>query len=157
MKRRPSKARGPPLSLFFSSLYLPPQTMGNHHPHTFRPPATHLNRTPSRRSRLPFDCCVFSLKGGHLRPRRPPSLYFLIRSLQPPPKKQTNDSKRDRDSSPPPYGVGEWRRHDLVAPLLYPWRERGRSRFRRVGLGSSLWLVVVCVCLCGCVCFFIGL
>jgi hypothetical protein len=70
---------------------------------------------------------------------------------------QTNDSERGPNSSPPSHGVGEWRRHDLVAPLLYPWKERGRSRFRRVGLGSSCWLscdVLVCVCVCVCVCVF---
>ncbi len=139
-----------PCLYFFRRFIYRPKRWPTIIPTRSAPPASHLNRTPSRRNRLPFDCCMFSLKGGDLRPRRPPSLYFLIRSLQPPPKKQTNDSKRDRDSSLPPHGVGEWRRHDLVAPLLYPWRERGWSCFRRVGLGSSWWLsfdVLVCVCI----------
>ena len=25
------------------------------------------------------------------------------------------------------HGIGEQWRHDLVAPLLYPWRERGKA------------------------------
>ena len=41
----------------------------------------------------------------------------------------------------------------MVAPLLYPWKERGRSRFRRMGLGSSCFGCRV-MCLCVCVCFF---
>jgi len=27
----------------------------------------------------------------------------------------------------PAHGVGERRRHDLMAPLLYPWRERAKA------------------------------
>jgi hypothetical protein len=37
IKRQPSKAKGPPISLFFSSINIPPQTTGNRPPHTFRP------------------------------------------------------------------------------------------------------------------------
>ncbi|KAL3817151.1 hypothetical protein ACHAXA_006151 [Cyclostephanos tholiformis] len=37
---------------------------------------------------------------------------------------QTDDSERKSDGSRPAHGVGEWRRHDLMAPLIYPRRER---------------------------------
>ena len=37
IKRRPSKAKGPPISLFFLSINIPPQMPGNRPPHTFRP------------------------------------------------------------------------------------------------------------------------
>ena len=80
--------------------------------------------------------------------KAPPLSLNSIRSLQIPPKKQTNDSGRNTDSARPPYGDGERRRYDLVAPLLSPWRERGQSRFGRVGHGSSCWLSCVCVCVC---------
>ena len=83
-----------------------------------------------------------------------PLSLFSDLVTSPPQKKQTNDSERDPDSSPPPHGVGERRRHDLVAPLPSPWRERGQSRFGRVGRGSSCWLSCVCVCVCVRVCVF---
>jgi hypothetical protein len=35
--------------------------------------------------------------------------------------------------------------HDLVAPLLYPSRERGQSRWRVGWHGSSCWLLCLCV------------
>ncbi len=52
IKRRPSKAKGPPISLFFSSINIPPQTTGNRPPHTFQPglpssPMHPLTSTPS--------------------------------------------------------------------------------------------------------------
>jgi hypothetical protein len=52
IKLRPSKAKGPPISLFFLSINIPPQTMGNRPPHTFRPglassPMHPLKSTPS--------------------------------------------------------------------------------------------------------------
>jgi hypothetical protein len=45
----------------------------------------------------------------------------------------------------PAHGVGERRRHDLVVPLLYPWRKRGQSRWRVGWHGSSCWLLCLCV------------
>ncbi len=35
IKRRPSKAKGPPISLFSSPINIPPQTTGNRPPHTY--------------------------------------------------------------------------------------------------------------------------
>ncbi len=97
IKRRPSKAKGPPISLFFSSINIPPQTTGNRPPQTFRPG---LASSPTH---------------------------------------------------PLAHGVGERRRHDLVAPLLYPWRERGQSRWRVEG--GTAHLVGCCVCVCCVLCF----
>ena len=70
----------------------------------------------------------------------PPSLYFDF-SDQTPPNKQTNDSERDPDSSPPPHGDGERRRHVLLAQLPYPWRERAKP----LGVGPQRLIVCVCV------------
>ncbi len=61
------------------------------------------------------------------------------------PSKQTNNSERNPDGSWPVHGIGERRRHDLVAPLLYPWRERGQSRWRVRWHGSSCWLLCLYV------------
>jgi hypothetical protein len=52
--------------------------------------------------------------------------------------------KNQSYSSPPSHGgVGERRLlHDLVVPPYYPWRERGQSRFSRVGRSSSLNILI---------------
>ena len=52
IKRRPSKAKGPPISLFFLSINSTPQTTGSRPPHTFRPslassPTQPLTSSPS--------------------------------------------------------------------------------------------------------------
>ncbi len=47
------------------------------------------------------------------------------------------------------HGVGERRRHDLVAPLLHPWRERREQSCWRVGWhSSSCWLLCLWCVLC---------
>ncbi len=46
------------------------------------------------------------------------------------------------------HGVGEQRRHHLVAPLLHPWRERGQSCWRVGWHGSSCWLLCLWSVLC---------
>ncbi len=64
-----------------------------------------------------------------------------------PPSEQTNNSGRKPDRSRPACGVGWRRRHDFVAPLLYPWRESlGYDRVAR------LILLVVELCNCPVVC-----
>ncbi len=65
--------------------------------------------------------------------------YFASQS------EQTNDSKRNPDSLWPAHGVGERRRHDLVVPLLYPWRDRGKIHCKVGWHGSSCWLLCLCV------------
>jgi hypothetical protein len=52
IKRRPSKAKGPPIYLFFLSINSTPQTTGSRPPHTFRPslassPTHPLTSSPS--------------------------------------------------------------------------------------------------------------
>ncbi len=74
----------------------------------------------------------------------PPLSPFFDASHFAPPSKQTNNSERKPNGSQPACGVGERRRHDLVVPLLYPWRERRQSRWR-VGQWQIM-LVVVCCC-----------
>ena len=44
IKWRPSKAKGPPISLFFLSINSTPQTTGSRPPHTFRPCSPLLQR-----------------------------------------------------------------------------------------------------------------
>ncbi len=60
--------------------------------------------------------------------KAPPLSLFFYASYSPLPSKQTIDSERKLDGSRPAYCVGERRCHDLVVPLLSPWRERGQSR-----------------------------
>jgi hypothetical protein len=74
----------------------------------------------------------------------PLSLFFDASCFAPPPSKQTTDSERKPGGSRPVYGVGEQGRHDLVVSLLYPWREKGQSRWRVERW--QLMLVVVCGC-----------
>jgi len=61
--------------------------------------------------------------------KAPPSLYLFNASHFSPPNERTNDSKRKLNGSQPVYGGGERRRDDLVAPLLYPPKVRGQSRW----------------------------
>jgi hypothetical protein len=61
--------------------------------------------------------------------------------ILPPPSEQTKESELEPDGLRPAYGVRERRHHDLVVPLLYPWRERGQSCWRVGRL--RLMLVVV--------------
>ena len=56
----------------------------------------------------------------------PPSLFFDGLHCNAP-NEQTSDSEHKPDSSRPAHGVGKRRRHDLMAPLLYPWRERAKA------------------------------
>ncbi len=77
--------------------------------------------------------------------KAPPLSLLFDASYFASPSEQTNDSKRNPDSSRPAHGIGEWRRHDLVVPLLYPWRERGQSHWRVGWHVSSYWLLCLCV------------
>jgi hypothetical protein len=53
-----------------------------------------------------------------------PPLYLLFNaSYFASPSKQTNNSKWNPNGLRPAHGFGERRHHDLVAPLLYPWRK----------------------------------
>jgi hypothetical protein len=73
-----------------------------------------------------------------------PSLYFDS-SDQTPPNKQTNDSERDPDSSPPPHGDGEWRRHVLLGTAALPMEREGKAAR---GRAAAAHRVCVCVCVC---------
>ncbi len=119
--------------------------MGNRPPHTFRPglassPMHPLTSTP------PSIWLLFLLiKQRPPKAKAPPLSLLFDASYFASPSKQTNNSECNRDSLRPAHGVGEWRRHDLVAPLLYPWRERGQSCWREGWHGSSCWLLCLCV------------
>jgi hypothetical protein len=89
--------------------------------------------------RLECLLCTFDLL--HPRVDRPSTVASYFAS----PSEKTNNSERNSDGLQPAHGIGEWWRHDLVAPLLYPWRERGQSRWRVGWHGSSFWLLCLCV------------
>ncbi len=149
IKRWPYKAKGPPISLFILSINIPPQTMGNRPPHTFQlglasSPTHPLRSTPSS------IWLLFMLIKRRPPKAKAPPLYLLFHaSYSASPSEQTNDSERNPDGSRPAHGIGEQRHHDLVAPLLYPWRERGQRQLRVRWHGSSCWLLnCVCCVLC---------
>jgi hypothetical protein len=71
------------LYIFFHRLNSSPQTIGRRHPihsNPHAPPLQHL----SYRGRQLFDCCIFQLNGGHLRPRHHfPSIFFIFLLAEP--------------------------------------------------------------------------
>jgi hypothetical protein len=67
------------------------------------------------------------IKRGPPKAKTPPLFLLFDASYFASPSKQTNNSKRNPDGLQPAHGIGEQRLHDLVVPLLYPWRERGQS------------------------------
>ncbi len=95
--------------------------------------------------RLLFDCCGIFIKWRSPKTKAAPLSLFFDASHFAPPSEHTNDSERKPHSLRPTYGVGEQRRHDLVVPLLYPWRVRAKPLVGRVS-SLSCWLS----CLCGC-------
>jgi hypothetical protein len=113
--------------------------------HTFRPglassPTHPLTSTPSS-----IWLLFILIKRRPPKAKAPPLSLLFDASYFASPSEQTNASERNPDSSQPAHGVGERWRHDLVAPLLYPWRERGQSRWRVGWHGSSCWLMCLCV------------
>jgi len=79
-------------------------------------------------------------KGGSFKALASPlfALFFNPSHFDPP-SKQSNNSKCKSDGSQPAHGAGEQWRHDLMAPLLYPQRER-----EKLLSGASLsWLLCV--------------
>ncbi len=83
-----------------------------------------------------------------LRPRQPPLTLFFDPSLYAPPNEQINDSKCKPNGLQPAHGFGEQQCHDLMVPLLYPWREREKPQESMVAVA---W--VGCCCVCCVLCF----
>ncbi len=145
IKWQPSKAKGPPISQFFLLINIPPQTMGNRPPHTFRPGLTSSPTHPLRSTLSSIWLLFIFIKRRPPKAKAPPLSLFFDASYFASPSEQTNDSDRNPNGLQPAHSIGERWRHDLVASLLYPWRERGQSP-RRVGWhGSSCWLLCLCV------------
>jgi hypothetical protein len=145
IKQQPSKAKGPPISLFFLSIDIPPQTMGNPPPHTFQPGLASSPMHPLTSTTSSIWLLFILIKRRPPKAKEPPHSLLFDASYFTSPCKQTNDSKRNPDGSRPAHGVGERRHHDLVVPLLYPWRERGHSHWRVGWHGSSFWLLCLCM------------
>ncbi len=111
-------------SLSFFLINLTPQTMDNRPLHMFCPsvasPTTHhLMLTSSS-----IWWLFILIRGQPPKAKAPPLSLLFDASYFAPPREQTNDNKRNPEGSWPACGVVEQRRHDLVAPLLYAWRER---------------------------------
>jgi hypothetical protein len=148
IKRRPSKAKGPPISLFFSSINIPPQKTGNHPPQTFQSGLASSPTHPFMSTPSSIWFLFILIKRRPPKAKAPPLSLLFAASYFASPSKQTNDSKRNPNGSRPAHGVGERRCHDLVAPLLHPWRERGQSHWRVGWHGSSFWLLCLWCVLC---------
>jgi hypothetical protein len=118
---------------------------GNRPPHMFRPglassPMHPLTSTPSS-----IWLLFILIERRPPKAKAPPLSLLFNASYFASPSKQTNDSERNPDGLQPAHGIEERRRHDLEAPLLYPWRERGQSHWRVGWHSSSCWLLCLCV------------
>jgi hypothetical protein len=119
--------------------------MVNRPPHTFQPGLASSPKHPLTSTPSSIWLLFILIK------RRPPKAKAPLLSLLfdasyfASPSEQTNDSECNPDSLRPAHGIGEQWRHDLVVPLLYPWRERGQSRWRVGWHGSLCWLLCLCV------------
>ena len=123
-----SKATAPSPSLLFFVNYFDDRTDKTAHPHAFRPSRASSLTPPSSLTPILFDCCVLIYKkAATFKAQASPIPLFFDPSLFAPPNEQTNDSERKPGGSRPAHGVGERRRHDLMAPLLYPWRKRAKA------------------------------
>ncbi len=150
IKPRPSKAKGPPISIFFCQLISTPNDGQPSSPHVPTRPCLFYNAPLMSTPSLIWLLFTLIRRWPPKAKAPPPSLLFDA-SYFASPSKQTNNSEHNPDGSQPAHGVGEWRHHDLVAPLLYPWRERGQSRWRLGWHGSYCWLLclrVLCFVFC---------
>ncbi len=150
IKQRLSRAKGPPISLFFSLINIPPQTTGNRPPHTFRPglassPTHSFTSTPSS-----IWLLFILIKWRPPKAKAAPLSLLFHACYFASPSKQTNDSKRNLDRLRPAHGIGERRRHDLgdatALPMEREWAKPLEGRVARLIL-----LVVVSVCVVFCV------
>jgi hypothetical protein len=119
--------------------------MGNCPPHTFRPGLASSPRHPLMLTPSSIQLLFILIKRRPPKAKAPPLSLLFDASYFTTPSEQTNNSKSNPDSLRPLHGIGERRYHDLVAPLLYPWRERGQSHWRVGWHGSSCWLLCLCV------------
>ena len=83
--------------------------------------------------------------GGHPKAQASPlSALFFVPSNFAPPSERNDKSVRNPNNLRPAHGVGEQRRHDLMAPLLYPRRESKKP----LSGGGSRWLLCVSLWVC---------
>ena len=80
-----------------------------------------------------------------LRPRHPPTRRSIFRSLSfRPPQRSNRQHRPNPDGSRPAHGVGERRRHDLMAPLIYPRRENKKPMSGRSSSWLLCWFTLFC-------------
>ncbi len=119
--------------------------MGNRPPHTFRPSLASSPTHPLMLTLSSIWLLFILIKQRPPKAKAPPRSLLFDASYFASPSKQTNNSECNPDGLRPAHGIGERWRHDLVVPLLYPWREGGQSRWRVGWHGSSCWLLCLCV------------
>ena len=143
----------PPLS-YFSSIYFDDRTDDTAHPHVFCLSRVSSLTPPSSLMPILFNCCVLICKTAATFKAQAPPPPSIFRSLSfCPPQRSNRQHRPNPDGSRPAHGVGERRRRDWMAPLLYPWRER---REKPMGVGwRRLELVVVCCVVCWCFSLFL--
>jgi hypothetical protein len=89
--------------------------------------------------------------GGHPKAQASPlSALFFDPFNFAPPSKRTDDSEHKSDGWRPAHGFEKQRRHDLMAPLIYPRRESKKP----MSGGTSSWLLCGLTLFCD---FFVDL
>jgi hypothetical protein len=74
--------------------------------------------------------------------KAPLSPLFFDPTLFAHPNVQTNNSEHNPEGLQHVHGIEKWWHHGLMAPLLYPWREREKL----LGGSGSSWLLCVLCC-----------
>ena len=124
---RPSEATTYFIVLFFCHLIRRPQTIAKRSPTRFTAVTHPPQYLPHSKRQLLVGCCVFPTKRRPPKAENPPpSLFFdgLHFSTQ---NKGTNCGAAKPDGARLAWAHRERRRHELVAPLAYPWRERAKA------------------------------
>jgi len=116
-----------PRRIFFCHLICRPQTIAKPSPTRSTAVARPPQYLPHSKCQLLVGCCVFPTKRLPPKAENPsPSLFFdgLHFSTQ---NKGSNRGAAKPDGACLAWDHRERRRHELAAPLAYPWRERAKA------------------------------